>query len=90
MFRCTECGHGAGLRAWAQVNIHGDLGPDGHIEWPDYEDDAFWTIVEESVTCKVHGEAFIEKLVDGRYTSYIETARGHYAAAPAASTGGGR
>jgi hypothetical protein len=45
--------------AWAHVNIHGDLGPDGHIDWPDYEDDAFWPILEESVTCKVHGEDFI-------------------------------
>jgi hypothetical protein len=90
VFRCTECGHGRNLRAWAQVNIHGDLAPDGHIEWPDYEDDAYWPIVEESVTCKLHGEAFIEKLVDSQYTSYQDTATGRYAAAPAASAGGGR
>jgi hypothetical protein len=45
VFRCTECGHGDGLRAWAHVNIHGDLGPDGHIDWPDCEDDAFWLCV---------------------------------------------
>jgi hypothetical protein len=90
VFRCTECGHGRNLRAWAQVNIHGDLAPDGNIEWPDYEDDAYWPIVEESVTCKVHGEGFIEKLVDGQYTSNIDTATGRYAAAPAASVRGGR
>jgi hypothetical protein len=90
VFRCTECGPGDSLRAWAHVNIHGDLGPDGHIDWPDYEDDAFWPILEESVTCKVHGEDFIEKLVDGQYTSHIDTATGRYAAAPAVSTGVGR
>jgi hypothetical protein len=90
VFRCTECGHGGHLRAWAHVNIHGDLAPDGNIEWPDYEDDAFWPVIEESVTCKVHGEGFIEKLIDGQYTSYTDTATGRYTAAPAASTGGGR
>jgi hypothetical protein len=38
-------------------------------------------ILEESVTCKVHGEDFIETLVDGQYTSHIDTATGRYAAA---------
>jgi len=90
VFRCTECGHGGSLRAWAHVNIHGDVGPDGHIEWPDYEDDAYWPVIEESVTCKLHGEDFIEKLVDGQYTAHIDTATGRYAAVPAASTGGRR
>ncbi len=90
VFRCTECGHGGSLRAWAHVNIHGDLGPDGHIEWPDYEDDAFWPVIEESVTCKVHGEDFIEKLAGGQYTSHIDIANGRYTAAHAASTGGRR
>jgi hypothetical protein len=45
VFRCTECGHGGSLRAWAHVNIHGGLGPDGHIGRADYEDDAFWPIL---------------------------------------------
>lgn len=90
LFRCSECGHGGSLRAWAHVNIHGDIGPDGLIERSDYEDDAFWPIIEESVTCKVHGEGRVEKLIDGQYTSYIDTATGRYAAAPAASAGGGR
>jgi hypothetical protein len=45
---------------------------------------------EESVTCKLHGEDFIEKLVDGQYTAHIDTATGRYAAVPAASTGGRR
>ncbi len=90
VFRCTECGHGGSLRAWAHVNIHGDLGPDGLIERADYEDDAYWPVIEESVTCKVHGEDFIEKLVDGQYTSDIDIATGRYAATPADSTGGGR
>jgi hypothetical protein len=90
VFRCTECGHGRSLRAWAHVNIHGDLAPDGNIEWPNHEDDAFWPVIEDSVTCKLHGEDHIEKLVDGQYTSHIDTATGRYAAAPAASPGGGR
>ena len=75
VFRCAECGHGGNLRAWAQVNIHGDLAPDGNIEWPDYEDDAYWPIVEESVTCKVHGEEHIEKLINGQYTSAMQAGK---------------
>jgi hypothetical protein len=92
VFRCTECGHGGRLRAWAQVNIHGDLTPDGNIEWPDYEDDAYWPIIEESVTCKVHGEDHIEKLIDGRHVPLADLAMegGRYVAAPAASTEGTR
>jgi hypothetical protein len=70
VFRCTGCGRGGNLRAWAHVNIHGDVGPDGHIE--------------ESVTCKIHGEDLIEKLVDGQYTAHFDMAAGCYAAAPAA------
>jgi hypothetical protein len=68
VYRCTECGHGQSLRAWARVNIHGDVGPDGLIERADYEDDAYWPLIEESVTCKFHGEGHIEKLIDGQYT----------------------
>jgi hypothetical protein len=88
----SECGHGRSLRAWAQVNIHGDLAPDGNIEWPDYEDDAYWPIIEESVTCKVHGEDHIEKLIDGRHVPLADLAMegGRYVAAPAASTEGTR
>lgn len=92
VFRCAECGHGQNLRAWATVNIHGDLAPDGNIEWPDYEDDAFWPVIEESVTCKVHGEDHIEKLTGGRHVPLADLAMegGRYVAPPAARTGGGR
>jgi hypothetical protein len=48
VFRCTECGHGGSLRAWTRVNIHGDVGPDGLIERSDYEDDAYWPLIEFS------------------------------------------
>jgi hypothetical protein len=74
VFRCAECGDGTRLRAWAHVNIHGDVGPDGLIERSDYEDDAFWPIIEESVTCKVHGEDRVEKLTGGRYVPVPELA----------------
>ena len=34
VFRCAECGNGTRLRAWAHVNIHGDLGPTGISNGP--------------------------------------------------------
>jgi hypothetical protein len=74
VFRCARCGDGTRLRAWAHVNIHGDVGPDGLIERSDYEDDAFLPILEESVTCKVHGEDHVEKLVGARYVAVAELA----------------
>jgi hypothetical protein len=82
VFRCAERGDGTRLRAWAHVNIHGDVGSDGPIERSDYEDDAFWPIIEESVTCKIHGEDFIEKLAGGQYTSLAALAlvNGQYVA----------
>lgn len=69
IFRCAECGNGSHLRGWAHVNIHGDVGPDGHIKRGNYEDDAFDSIIEESITCEIHGEGRIEKLIGGQYTA---------------------
>ena len=69
VFRCGQCGDGTRLRGWAHVNIHGAIGPGSLIERTDYEDDmAFDPVIDESVACRIHGEDFIEKLVDGRYT----------------------
>lgn len=35
----------------------------------DYESEDAAEIIEESITCKIHGEGAIEKLVGGQYTS---------------------
>lgn len=58
------------------------IGPDGPIERSDYEDHAFWPIIEESVTCKIHGEDFIEKLAGGQYKTLAALAlvNGRYVA----------
>jgi len=91
VFRCAKCGDGSRLRGWAHVNVHGDVGPDGLIERSDYEDDmAFNPIIEESVTCKIHGEGFIQKLAGGGYTSVTRLAmvNGRYVTGPRTRRGG--
>lgn len=75
VFRCAECGDGTGLRAWVHLNAHGPVGADGKIERYDYESEDEDEIIEESVTCRTHGEDFIEKLVDGQYTSAMVDGR---------------
>lgn len=68
IFRCAECGDGTRLRAWTHVMAHGPVNAEGVIggyDWTDDEDE----VIEESVICQVHGEASIEKLVDGEYTA---------------------
>ncbi len=68
VFRCAECGDGTRLRAWVHLNAHGPVGADGKIERYDYESEDADEIIEESVTCSVHGEDPVEKLIDGQYT----------------------
>lgn len=75
IFRCGECGHGDRLRGWVHVNAHGPVGPDGVIEHYDYWSEDADEIIEESVTCRIHGEGSIEKLTGGRYTSAMEHGR---------------
>jgi len=48
------------LRGWVHVNAHGPVGADG-VDAAE--------IIEESITCEVHGEGAIEKLAGARYTS---------------------
>lgn len=75
VFRCTECGDGAQLRGWVKLNAHGPVGADGTVEHYDYWSEDAHPIIEESVTCRIHGEDFIEKLVDGRCTSTMVDGR---------------
>jgi len=55
------------LRAWGHLNAHGPAGADGKIDRYDYESEDADEITEESVTCRIHGEDPIEKLIDGQY-----------------------
>ena len=74
VYRCAECGDGTRLRAWTHVVAHGPVNATGVIErydWTDDNDD----VIEESITCEVHGESFTEKLVEGEYTSAMINGR---------------
>lgn len=74
IFRCTACGHGTHLRAWTHVVAHGPVGVDGvidHYDWTDDDDD----LIEESINCAVHGESFVEKLIEGAYTAVMVNGR---------------
>lgn len=67
-YRCTECGDGSRLHAWAHVLACGPVDAKGVVErydWTDDDDD----LIEETVSCGVHGENFVEKLVEGEYTA---------------------
>jgi hypothetical protein len=75
VFRCAECGDGARLRAWVHLNAYGPVGAAGKIERYDYESEDAHEIIEESVTCRIHGEDFIEKLVNGQYASTMVNGR---------------
>ncbi|MGH3237771.1 MAG: hypothetical protein ACRDOH_31845, partial [Streptosporangiaceae bacterium] len=74
-FRCAECGDGARLRAWVKLNAHGPVGADRAAERYDYWSEDAHPIIEESVTCRIHGEDFTGKLVDGQYTSVMVDGR---------------
>lgn len=68
VFRCTECGDGTRLHAWTHVIARGPVNAKGVIDdydWTEDDDE----VIEESVICQVHGDASIEKLVDGEYTA---------------------
>jgi hypothetical protein len=69
IFRCAECGDGARLRGWVHVSAHGPVGADGVIGHYEYESEDAAEIIEESITCEIHGEGAIEKLAGGQYTS---------------------
>jgi hypothetical protein len=60
IFRCAECGDGTRLRGWVKLNTHGPVGADGTVERYDYWSEDAHPIIEESVTCRIHGEDFIE------------------------------
>ncbi len=55
------------MRAWVHLNAHGPVGADGKIARYDYVSEDAAAITEESVTCRIHGEDPIEKLIDGQY-----------------------
>ncbi|MGH3278120.1 MAG: hypothetical protein ACRDNW_03180 [Trebonia sp.] len=84
IFRCAECGHGDQLRGWVHVNAHGPVGASGVIEHYDYWSEDADEIIEESITCRIHGEGSVEKLVGGQYTSTM--VGGKYVAAPPGNT----
>jgi hypothetical protein len=90
VFRCAQCGDGTQLRGWVHLNAHGPVGADGKIERYDYESEDAHEIIEESVTCRIHGEDFIEKLADGQYASVsrLAMANGRYVTGPRAQGGG--
>lgn len=64
-FRCSECGHGERLTAWAQSNVYGRLRPDGEVE-ESYSDQH--TLFEESIECCDHLGGVVEAFIDGQWT----------------------
>ncbi|WP_152990173.1 hypothetical protein [Sphaerimonospora mesophila] len=74
VYRCAECGDGTRLYAWTHVVAHGPVSAKGvidHYDWTDDDDD----VIEESIICSVHGEGFVEKLIDGLYSSAMVDGR---------------
>lgn len=60
--------------AWAHAVTYGPVGSDGTLsrdDWIDDDDD----LIEESIICSVHGESFIEKLVEGAFTAEMINGR---------------
>lgn len=64
-YRCTECGHGEKLWAYAGANVCGPLSPDGE-SLDEHEAVEEWGIYEDSICCSEHGYA-LERFVGGKW-----------------------
>lgn len=65
-YRCAECGHGKNLWAWEGCNAYGPLAADGsHLD--EHEDVIEWGVHEDSIDCREHPGAVIEKFTKGRW-----------------------
>lgn len=65
-YRCTDCGHGRKLWAWAGCNAYGPLAAEGN-ELAEHEDVWEWGIHEDSIQCREHPGSMLESFVGGRW-----------------------
>ena len=65
-YRCTECGHGEKLWAWAGCNAYGPLAADG-AGLDEHEDVWEWGVYEDSIQCTEHPGAMLESFADGQW-----------------------
>lgn len=75
VWRCSECGHGRFLDAYARALVRGPVDSDGLVNQYDYDD---CDTIEESITCRVHADQFVpEKRVNGRWCRWHDCTRCH-------------
>lgn len=65
-YRCAECGHGEKLWAWAGCNAYGPLAADGS-ELAEHEDVWEWGVYGDSIQCRDHPGAILERFVGGQW-----------------------
>ena len=63
-YRCSECGHGEHLRAWAEGVFEGPLGADGLLDAHTWAEDTM--VFEGSIACDVHGDTVTIHKHDGK------------------------
>ena len=67
-FRCSDCGHGRRLSAWAGANVYGRLDERGEVDWTDGEQ---FELYESSIQCDLHPNAPLERKVNGRWSRWV-------------------
>lgn len=65
VYRCTECGNGQNLTAYANAVVRGPLDADGSISTFDWEE--VWEVHEDSIQCGKHPDPDLEKMIDGQW-----------------------
>jgi hypothetical protein len=72
-YRCSDCGHGDRLSAWAMANVFGRLLPDCELGAYVEESDSDQTeLYESSIQCDDHPSGRIEKRIDRRWTMEVD------------------
>ena len=65
IYRCADCGHGQNLTAIAGAHCGGPLAADGELASYAWVED--WGVLEETIECTVHPQAWLEKYIDGQW-----------------------
>lgn len=65
-YRCTECGHGKRIWAYAGASVYGPLSADGS-DLDEHQAVEEWGIHKDSIQCTEHPGAMLERFVDGKW-----------------------
>lgn len=75
-YRCTECGDGAKLWAYAGANVYGPLAASGS-ELAEHLAVEEWGIHQDSIQCEAHPGATLESFVGGRWCRWWSCPKCH-------------